>query len=153
MRRNNKSAAESVERGQFNDYLGRHNLRRTQERIRILQEVFSTHDHFDVETLLFRLRRKKHPVSRATIYRTLKHLLDSKLVRQVDLGRNRAYYEHALGRQNHEHLVCVACGKVVEFSTVTIEKLQNLVCEEFNFRPVRHSYQILGYCDSCQSSS
>ena len=87
MRRNSKSTAETVERGHFNDYLGRHNLRRTQERIRILQEVFSTHDHFDVETLLFRLRRKKHLVSRATIYRTLKHLLDSKLVRQVDLGR------------------------------------------------------------------
>lgn len=151
MSRNSKKAIEAAERGQFYDYLGQHNLRRTQERALILQELFAINDHFDVEALLFRLRKKNHPVSRATIYRTLKHLIDSGLVRQVDLGRNRAFYEHALGRQHHEHLVCIACGKVVEFSTLTIEKLQNLVCEEFNFKPVRHSYQILGYCEACQA--
>ncbi|MEE9219472.1 MAG: transcriptional repressor [Acidobacteriota bacterium] len=153
MRRNSGKSAEHAERGRFNDYLGQHKLRRTQERNRILREIFSIHDHFDVETLLFRLRKKGQLVSRATIYRTLKHLLDSKLVRQVDLGRNRAYYEHALGRQHHEHLVCIACGKVIEFSTMTMEKLRDLVCEEFNFTPVRHSYQILGYCESCQAPS
>jgi len=153
MSRNNKIAAETAERGQFYSYLGQHKLRRTQERALILQEVFSIQDHFDVESLLFRLRRKHHPVSRATIYRTLKHLTDSGLLRQVDLGRSRAFFEHAPGRQHHEHLVCIGCGKVVEFSTVTIEKLQTLVCEEFNFKPVRHTYQILGYCEACQPPS
>jgi Fur family ferric uptake transcriptional regulator len=150
MSRNNNNVSEDPKGRQFYDYLGRHHLRRTQERARILEEVFSIHDHFDVETLLFRLRRRKVPVSRATIYRSLKHFLESGLLRKVDLGRGRAYYEHALGRQHHEHLVCISCGKVVEFSTLTIERLQELVCEEFRFKPVRHSYQILGYCDACQ---
>ena len=40
-----------------------------------------------METLLFRLRRKKYPISRATIYRTLKHLLDENDMNASDLAR------------------------------------------------------------------
>ena len=153
MSRNNSKPLEAAERGRFFDYLGQRKLRRTQERATILHELFTIRDHFDVESLLYKLRKKGHAVSRATIYRTLKHLLEAGLLRRVDLGRQRASYEPVLGHEHHEHLVCLACGKVVEFRASTMEHEQDRVCEEYRFKPVRHSYQILGYCEACQAGA
>ena len=136
---------------QFGHYLERKGLKRTRERSLIAREVLAIADHFDPEDLQARLRRKGARVSRATIYRTLDHLISSGLVRKtsLDMEHRSAFYENTLARGHHEHMVCVSCGEVIEFTSDEIEQLQDEVCRKHRFKPVRHTHQIMGYCHRC----
>jgi Fur family ferric uptake transcriptional regulator len=134
----------------FTHYLERRGLKSTPERRAILTEVLGIVEHFDPEDLQARLRRKGIRVSRATIYRTLEHLINSGLVRKTSLDLKTAFYENTLVRRHHEHMVCVGCGAVIEFTSDEIEALQDEVCRKHRFKPIRHTHQIMGYCRKCQ---
>jgi Fur family ferric uptake transcriptional regulator len=135
---------------EFSHYLERKGLKNTPERQVIVAEVLDIVEHFDPEDLQARLRRKGTRVSRATIYRTLEHLINSGLVRKTSLDQKTAFYENTLVRRHHEHMVCVGCGTVIEFTSDEIEALQDEVCRKHKFRPIRHTHQIMGYCRKCQ---
>ncbi|UNC93914.1 transcriptional repressor [Candidatus Contubernalis alkalaceticus] len=134
----------------FNKYLKLKGFKLTQERRIILEQVFSVHDHFDVEDLLYMLRKSNRQVSRASVYRTLSLLVESGLVEKVDFGDGRAYYEHVFGHLHHDHLICKNCGKVVQFEDMTIEKRQKDICKEHGFQLEYHTLNIFGFCTECQ---
>src|SRR5262245_52862161 len=133
----------------FRQYLYGQNLKMTRERLVILEEVFSSDEHFGADELHLRFARKKVPLSRATIYRALDHLVKSGLVRRVYLDQKKAFYENVYGRRHHEHMICLSCGKVIEFSDDPLEQRQDKVCRELRFKPLRHSLRIVGLCSSC----
>lgn len=143
--------ARHIEEGSslFRSYLASQKLKMTQERRRILEEVFRSAEHFGADELHLRFVRKKIAVSRATIYRTLEHLVKSGLVRRVYLDQKKAFFEHVHGRQHHEHMICLNCGKVIEFSDDPLEQRQDKVCRDLNFKPLRHSLRIVGLCSDC----
>ena len=136
---------------QFQRYLQTQGLKSTRERQAIAREVLVISEHFDPEVLQSRLRRKGTRVSRATIYRTLDHLINSGLVRKtsLDLEHKSAFYENTIVRRHHEHMVCIGCGAVIEFTSDEIESLQDEICDSHRFKPVRHTHQIIGYCRKC----
>lgn len=126
-------------------------LRFTPERRLILKEIFSFHRHFDVEELYQRLRDKNIHVSRATIYRTLPLLVENGLIKEAFRRQDRIRYEHIFGHGHHDHLLCIKCGRVMEFKEERIENLQKLICERYSFSPVEHRLGIRGYCRKCRS--
>ncbi|MGH9749115.1 MAG: Fur family transcriptional regulator [Candidatus Polarisedimenticolia bacterium] len=136
---------------QFGQYLAGLGLKTTPERRAIVSEVLQIEEHFDPEVLESRLRRKGRRVSRATIYRTLEHLINSGLVRKtsLDLEHKITFYENTLVREHHEHMICLGCGGVTEFTSEAIERLQDDVCLKHRFKPVRHTHQIVGFCRKC----
>lgn len=136
----------------FGRYLERKGLKSTPERRAIAGQALLIVEHFDPEELQSRLRRKGTRVSRATIYRTLEHLIDSGLVRKtsLDLEHKTSFYENTLVRRHHEHMVCLECGTVIEFTAPRIEALQDEICRKHHFRPIRHTHQIMGHCRKCQ---
>jgi Fur family ferric uptake transcriptional regulator len=67
------------------------------------------------------------------------------------LADGRVFYEPAVGREHHEHLICVECGKILEFVQEEIERLQDEVCREYRFEPQRHTLQIYGTCEACRT--
>jgi Fur family ferric uptake transcriptional regulator len=144
-------ASRTEKLAQFDEYLLDRGLKTTRERQLIAREVLVISEHFDPEVLQDRLRRKGTRVSRATIYRTLEHLINSGLVRKtsLDFEHKAAFYENTLVRRHHEHMICVGCGAVIEFTSDQIESLQDEICEKHRFKPVRHTHQILGYCRKC----
>lgn len=134
----------------FSEYLRKRKLKLTPERKLILDTVFSLHQHFDID----RLYRKMHKnISMATIYRTLPLFVNSGLVNETFRRQGRASYEHTFGHGHHDHLLCIGCGKVIEFSELRIEELQNIVCRRYRFKPIEHRLGIKGYCHECQKSS
>jgi Fur family ferric uptake transcriptional regulator len=139
----------SGEEQAFRDYLREHGLRFTPERRAILKAVYRTHDHFRAEDLEGRVRAGSKRVSRATIYRTLKHLAACGLLREVALGGKQTWFEHTLGHKHHDHLVCVSCGRVVEFLDDTLEQVQQRLCREHGFVPMSHRMRIMGLCRRC----
>ncbi len=134
----------------FEEYLKTKSLNLTRERKLILNEVFSNDGHLEADEIFFRLRRDRKDVSRATVYRTLGLLVDCGLVRKVYLGEDHIHYEHTFGHIHHDHLVCLKCGNVIEFSDKKIEKLQSSVCREKGFEELSHTVQIFGYCKGCR---
>jgi len=135
----------------LNNYLKKRGLKFTPERKVILEGIASFSGHFDIERLYDRLRRKESEISFATIYRTLPHLIKSGLIREVMRCQDRPQYEVSFGYPHHDHLVCINCGKILEFKDDEIERLQSRVCKRFDFRPTEHRLGIRGYCRSCRS--
>ena len=134
----------------FARYLNSKNLKLTKERRTVLEEIFLQRGHLEAEDLWLSLRRKKKRASRATIYRTLELLVDSGIVRKVDLGHGHSHYEHVLGHAHHEHMVCLKCGKVIEFSDKGIERSIKKLCEKSRFEDTSHCFQVFGYCKDCR---
>ncbi|MFH1760161.1 MAG: Fur family transcriptional regulator [bacterium] len=134
----------------FKSYLKNIGLRFTPERKQILNQIFSIHEHFDVEKLYARLRRRKNEISRATIYRMIPHLVSSGLIKRVMRCREKDVYEHVFGHPHHDHLVCIKCGRVIEFIDEKIEALQSEVCKKYGFKSIEHRLGIRGYCSKCK---
>jgi Fur family ferric uptake transcriptional regulator len=127
-------------------HLKENNLRFTTERLTILEEIFNFPSHFDAEQLFIHVRKKYDHISRATIYRTLDLFSQIGILKKENLGQNYASYEVDFNVPHHDHLICVVCGKVIEFSDEIIEKRQREICEKYGMEMVRHQLQIYGRC-------
>ncbi|HVS03853.1 MAG TPA: transcriptional repressor [Thermoanaerobaculia bacterium] len=136
------------EREQFLWFLRQRRLHVTGERLALFDEIYSQHRHIDAEELLAALRLAGRKISRATVYRTLDLLVECGLVRRQSLGR-KLLYEHLHDGQQHDHLVCGGCGRVVEFVSPGITALQREICRAHGFSPDHHQLQILGLCLTC----
>lgn len=139
-------------RQKFEDYLRQESYRVTPERFEVLNTVMSTTGHFDADELFLSLKKGGSKVSRATVYNTLDILEECGLVFKTRLKDHGSRYEKAFGRYHHDHLVCVNCGKIVEFVDEAIETGQENVAKKFKFKLVTHSHQIFGLCPDCQKN-
>lgn len=134
----------------FETFLRGRALKFTNQRERIFDRAFATHEHFTAETLYRWLEEEEGaPVSRATVYRTLSLLVEGRFLESLDAGRGELYYEHVLGHRHHDHLVCLGCGRIDEFYDERIEVLQREAAEKKGFELVDHDLRLLGYCRAC----
>lgn len=133
----------------FEEFLKSKELKDSSERKLILRSVLSFNKHFNADDLFERLRKQNNHVSRATIYRTIPLLLQSGLISEALQCQDKKSYEVAFQKEHHDHLLCVKCGKTIEFYNEGIEKLQNEVCRKYNFTPLEHKLGIKGYCKNC----
>lgn len=140
-------------RERFDEFIQSRGLRRTGQREVILDEAFSRDEHFTAEDLFDRVRRHSSEISRATVYRTLALLVEADLLREIDLGESQTTYDpNFLGKPSHNHLVCVDCGRVVEFEDSHIETLNDCVTRRLGFRPVRQSLKIEATCEQLRKN-
>ncbi|NUP96221.1 MAG: transcriptional repressor [Planctomycetaceae bacterium] len=137
-------------RKSFERFLRTRDLKLTPQRARIFERAFATHEHFSAETLYDWMRAEEGPkVSRATVYRTLGLLLEGHFIQSLDTGRGELVYEHVTGHSHHDHMVCLACGKIEEFHDPRIEALQDEACAKKGFVVVSHAHRLVGYCRGC----
>lgn len=134
----------------FAAYLEGQGLKFTPQRQRIFDRAFRTHDHFSAETLFAWLSADPGPrVSRATVYRTLALLVEGGFMESLDVGKGELVYEHIAGHKHHDHMVCVSCGRIEEFSDSEIERLQLAAAQQKGFVMVDHDLRLFGYCRVC----
>src|SRR5947209_2999909 len=90
----------------FNRYLEDKDLKLTAQRAVILETFLDYRGHISAERL-YQKAREKHPlVGFATVYRTLRHMTQCGLARELDFGDGRFQYEPEYNRQHHDHMVC-----------------------------------------------
>ena len=131
----------------FGVYLRDRGFTFTAERQAVLRQVLAAGRHFQADELYLRLARDKaRPVSRATVYRTLRLLCDCGLARKVAFVDRHSHYEHLFG---HEHLICRKCGRIAEFQDQNISRVLDRVCKGKNFRALSHKIEVVGLCSKC----
>lgn len=135
---------------QLRAYLAERGMRLTAQRRMVVEEVFRRPGHFDAEELYESFRAAGRHVSRATVYRALGHLRECGLVNELLQYRERARYEPVFGQDHHDHMLCVRCGKVIEFRNERIEELQRRICRTHGFKALEHRMGIRGICRECR---
>lgn len=131
----------------FLAHLEANKLRKTPERFAILEEIYKRTDHFDAEALYIHMKTQNYRVSRATVYNTLELLDSCDLVKKHQFGKNLAQYEKSYGFKQHDHLICVDCGKVLEFCDPRIQQIKSTMGDLLKFNVTHHSLNLYGKCN------
>lgn len=149
---------DSAIRERLDCYVATKGLRQTNQRLRIVEEIFEKNDHFTVEDLLEHLRAKRIKASRATVYRTVSLLVDAGLLVEIELGDGITTYDpNVIDSDTHNHLICVDCGQVSEFDDPHLDVLSDCLTRRLGFQATKKTLRIEGCCDqlrktgSCQN--
>ncbi len=133
----------------FLDFLETKALRMTDQRMAIIDTVFSTNEHFTADQLLEWSAQRDSSVSRATVYRTLPLLTESGLVREMDFGKDYKFYDpNYADHPEHSHIICKDCEKIVEFESEQIAQLESEIVRKLGFSVASQQLQISGSCDT-----
>ena len=134
----------------FERFLRENSLKHTAQRLKIVKRAFSMPKHFSAEDLYLVLKRERMYVSKATVYRTLKLLVDANFLDELEIGARQAkYYEPVHGREHHDHMICLRCGEIVEFADPEIEEHQEDAARKHGFRVLSHTLKLFGLCAAC----
>ncbi len=128
----------------FRRFLKKQGLKFTGERARILDVVLSKESVFEADELLDEMRRAGHRVSKATIYRTLKHLLEAGIIAEVLIDSKMAHYRLSFGRKPMGHIVCVETNRIVEFDASELTEIAQRLCAQHGFDLLSHRFVIYG---------
>ncbi len=123
-------------------------LRNTPQRNAIVEAIFSSDEHFTADELWDRIRNTQSRSSRATVYRTISLLVEAGLLHEIELGDDQKTYDpNFVDSPAHNHLVCIDCGKVIEFEDDHIQLLNDCVARRLGFRPSKQSLVIEACCE------
>ncbi|HEY2382812.1 MAG TPA: transcriptional repressor [Terriglobia bacterium] len=138
-----------AQRKELQKLLAEKKLKKTSQRALIWASLLQSKGHPSVEELRDSLLEQGHRIGLATIYRTIKILLQSGFIRQSKLhGMGR--YEPVIGQPNHLHFICNSCGSTVEFPSRKVETLIARATKANDFKERYSRYVIFGLCKTCQ---
>ena len=134
-----------VAQNKFRDFLHQRQLKYTTERQAILQSAQQLARPFEAEELLLLLRQMNCRASRATVYRTLKHLVAAQLLKPVFFRSGRqCYYDYVGDGVGHDHLMDMESGELLTFLNDEVVKLRNRIAKKMGFTAISHRFQIVG---------
>ena len=126
-------------------------LKNSIQREYVLKILFDSHSHLSTEQILVKIKEEYNiNIGMATVYRIVNLLEDMNIVNSIFInGNDSKVYELSLVL-HHDHIVCIDCGKIVEFINEKIEQLQEDVAKENNFILQNHNMMLYGICHQCQ---
>lgn len=130
----------------FRDFLKRGKNRITPERFEVLDAAIDHDGHFGADDLYIKMKNANSRVSRATVYNTLELLAQCELITKRNFGDHINRYESSYKKQTHDHLICIDCGKIIEFSDAKFKKLPESISDELGFIFDSYSFNVFARC-------
>ncbi len=128
----------------YREFLRRNKMLLTKERTALLEFVLTQPAHFSADELLYEMQRTGIHVSRATLYRTLNHLVAAGVLSESDFGHGHTHYEIDLGRKPHVHLIGQQTDEVKEVASAKLESALQELADRENFSIKRYKIQVFG---------
>ena len=124
--------------------------RSTRQRTLILKIIQQGKGHLDADEIYRQARAIQPRLSLSTVYRTLKALKEPGLIRELRLDDSHHHYETmSTSKSKHHHLVCLSCGKVIEFEYPISRYIKRIIPEARDFQIVDTEIRLTGYCTRC----
>jgi len=130
----------------FRKYLKDGKNRITPERFEVMDAALDYEGHFGADDLYVVMKNQHSHVSRATVYNTLELLANCDLLIKRNFGDNTTRYESNFKKQLHDHLICVDCGKIVEFINPKVKELPKEISNELGYELESYSFNIFARC-------
>jgi len=124
-------------------------LRATNQRALILKVIRQGRGHLDAEEIHHRARRKQPRLNLSTVYRTLQAFKKLGLVEEIHLDETHHHYEIKPPSQHH-HLICLGCGRVIEFEYPLARLVKRSVAQARDFDITGSELRMTGYCSKCR---
>jgi Fur family ferric uptake transcriptional regulator len=134
---------------EFQKYRKEQKLKASKKRASIVDYFIKEDRHFTVEELYNEVKKINPQISYATVYRALKLLADMGLARVCQFKGKETRFEPKHKSEHHDHLICLRCGQIMEFSQNEIEKLQSQVAAKHKFKVESHKLELYGLCEKC----
>jgi len=121
----------------------------TPPRLAVLQVIEQEGEHLNPAEILERAQKIYPAIGRATVYRTLEMLTQIGVIRPIYVGEHGPTYIHTEG--GHHHLVCSACGAVIDFEQCIADQMSQELSERFGFQIKSHLLEFYGLCEHCRN--
>jgi len=133
-------------KSQLKEYLVAQGLKFTEQRWKIVEHILSTGGHLDAQALVDQVKKRHSEIGAATVYRSIKVLCDANILKESLTDANGRVFYELYGGEHHDHVVCLDCGEIFEFSDHKIESLQSAVIEKMQFKEVKHRHVVYANC-------
>lgn len=143
----NKEAEE-----RFHQFLKEGNNRITPERFEVMDAALAYSGHFGADDLFISMKNHHSSISRATVYNTLELLSKCGILVKRNFGENLNRYEASFRKNKHEHIVCINCGRIVEFSIPGLRNIISEIGEKTGFELTDYYFNVYGKCDVCRKN-
>lgn len=121
----------------------------TWQRRLLLDLISQAGGHLDADELFRRAKEREPRISLSTVYRNLRLFKKLGLVEERHLSENHHHYE-IKSPSEHYHLVCLGCGRVIEFENPLLQRIKNQIRRENRFEVTGAEIRLQGYCSRCR---
>jgi Fur family peroxide stress response transcriptional regulator len=121
----------------------------TRQRKVVLQVVQASAEHLTANEVLDASRKLMPTISQATVYNSLRYLKEAELIREITFGNAASRYDRETCR--HDHAVCTACGKLVDFDLPETIELIKSAARRSHFKPESIHLTLMGLCPDCRT--
>lgn len=124
-------------------------LKATKQREAIFNVFLRLRGHKNVFEIYAQVAKVNPKIGYTTVYRTLKLLTRLGLAEERKFAGGETRYEPIARGGHHDHLICLGCGKIIEFEDEAIETFQNRVADRYRFKIFHHTMELYGLCGEC----
>jgi len=133
----------------FKTRIYKEGLKATKQREEVLNTLLNSSGHQSLSQIYAQVAKANPKIGYTTVYRTLKLLARLGLATQRKFADGETRYEPAAEGRHHDHLICLDCGKIMEFEDPTLEALQKRIAQRHRFKISHHRMELYGRCNRC----
>ena len=133
----------------FRTRISEEGLKTTRQREEVLNVFLNSSGHKSLAQIYAQVAKTNPKIGYTTVYRTLKLLTRLGLATQRKFADGETRYEPTSEGTHHDHLICLDCGKIIEFEDRTLEALQNGIAQHHRFKISHHRMELYGRCEEC----
>ncbi len=134
----------------LDEYKSKKGLKSSNKRLAVIQYFLKNPKHYSTEELYQEMKKVSQNISLSTVYRALKLLVECGLASIRHFDKGQARFEPVHREEHHDHLICIECGRIIEFKDRDIEEHQEKIASKHNFLIKDHKLEIYGICQKCK---